>query len=89
MRTVTRMICAVMGAGLLLALPGQEANVHGQQQPARNEKGSEAQKKSRDARTSAVLIAIDVVVLRQLRATRSLIHLDTSLLYFVPVNSIA
>ncbi len=35
MRTVTRMICVVMGAGLLLALPGQEASVHGQQEPQR------------------------------------------------------
>ena len=35
MRTVTRMICVVIGAGLLLALPGQEARVHGQQEPQR------------------------------------------------------
>src|SRR5262245_49231899 len=54
-------------------------HAQGQEQPARNEKGSKPQKKSRDARSPAVLVAIDIIVLRQL-ASRSLIHLDTSFL---------
>src|SRR5262245_31044219 len=35
-------------------------HAHRQEQPARKEKGGEAQKKSRDARTPTVLITIDV-----------------------------